>query len=304
MKIYLYLVSLLILFLAGCERPQDPTIDLNRLYSLATPESQEIIPLRMAVAAVISPKGTLESYQSLQEYLSERLQRPVELVQRANYMEINDLIEAGDVDVAFVCTGAYIQGVKDFGMEILAAPEINGDTVYHSWLIVPSNSPYQSIVDLEGKTFAFTDPLSYTGRIYPTYLVQQLGKQPEDYFEKIFYTYSHDAAIHAVADGLADGAAIDNLIYLYLLEREPEIQEKVRIIHRSYPFGIPPIVTSPAIRPQLKAEVIEILLNMHQDDEGLEALRILGIDRFVLIDEEAYTSVFELEANVNLTGID
>jgi phosphonate transport system substrate-binding protein len=304
MKMYLYLASLLIFFLAGCEQPQDPTIDLNRLYSLATPVSQEVIPLRLAVAAVISPKGTLESYQSLQEYLSKRLQRPVELVQRANYKEVNELIEAGEVDVAFVCTGAYIKGVKDFGMEILAAPEINGDTVYHSWLIVPLDSPYQSIEDLEGKTFAFTDPLSYTGRIYPTYLVQQLGKHPEDYFEKIFYTYSHDAAIHAVADGLADGAAIDNLIYLYLLEREPEIQEKVRIIHRSDPFGIPPIVTSPAIRPQLKAEVIEILLNMHQDDEGLEALRILGIDRFVLIDEEAYTSVFELEANVNLTGIE
>jgi phosphonate transport system substrate-binding protein len=287
------------IFLTACSPSRNPLVDLNQLYPLSTPSEQEIIPLRLAVAAVLSPKGTFESYESLQDYLSMRLQRPVELVQRANYLETNQLLESGEVEVAFVCTGAYILGERDFGMEILVVPEVNGEAAYHSWLLVPANSPASSMKDLRGKTFAFTDPLSHTGRIYPTYLVQQLGEQPEEFFGKIFYTYSHDAAILAVAEGLADGAAIDNLIYLYLLDRDPEVESRVRIIHKSEPFGMPPVVVSAHIRPQLKAELRDLFLTMHEDEEGRNVLYTLGIDRFVNIGKEAYDSVRALEASVN-----
>jgi phosphonate transport system substrate-binding protein len=296
-----HVIALLILTVlhSACSPPRENLVDLNQLYPLATPSEQEIVPLRLAVAAVLSPKGTFESYESLQDYLSERLERPVELVQRANYLETNQLLESGEVDIAFVCTGAYIIGERDFGMEILVVPEVNGEPAYHSWLLVPANSPAKSMNDLRGKTFAFTDPLSHTGRIYPTFLVQQLGEQPEGFFGKIFYTYSHDAAILAVAEGLADGAAIDNLIYLYLLDREPEIENRVRIIHKSEPFGMPPVVVSVHIRPQLKAELRDLFLTMHEEEEGRAVLSVLGIDRFVFIDKEAYDSVRALEAAVN-----
>jgi phosphonate transport system substrate-binding protein len=236
------------------------------------------------------------------EYMGQRLGRPVEMVQRANYEEINQLIQNGEVDVAFVCTGAYIAGARDFGMEILLVPEINGEASYYSWLIVPQNSPAVELADLRGKTFAFTDPLSHTGRIYPTYLVNQLGEMPENFFGRIFYTYSHDAAIEAVANGLADGAAVDNLIYLYLMERKPELEQRMRVIHRSQPFGMPPVVVSPSIRPQLKAELLDLFMGMDSDPEGVVALRNLGIDRFTELDDSAYDSVREVEANAGLAG--
>lgn len=147
------------------------------------------------------PKGTVESYQSLLDYLSAQLHRPVESVQRRTYAEVNDLVESGDVDVAFVCTSAYIAGYDRFGMELLAAPQVNGETVYYSLLIVPVDSPAQTLADLRGKVFAFTDPMSNTGRMYPTFLVNQLGNTPEEFFTRTFFTYSHDDAIRAVADG-------------------------------------------------------------------------------------------------------
>lgn len=39
-------------------------------------------PLRVAIAAVISPKGIVQSYWPFLSYLAERTGRPVELVQR------------------------------------------------------------------------------------------------------------------------------------------------------------------------------------------------------------------------------
>lgn len=294
-----WLLGLIIWLVSGCAASTNPNIiHLSALQPLTAPPVDEIIPLRVSVAAVISPRGTVESYQPFLDYLSERLGRPIVLVQRRTYEETNRLIESGEVDVAFVCTSAYIIGHQDFDMQILVAPEVNGDTVYHSLLIVPRESTVQSITDLRGKVFAFTDPMSNTGRVYPTHLVHQMGYTPETFFSRTFFTYNHDDAIRAVADGLADGAAVDSLVYYFAVQREPALAESVRVIHRSPPFGIPPVVVSPNIRPQLRALLEEILLSMDEDPRAQLALTSLGVDAFVLLEDSAYDSARQLFAEV------
>jgi len=287
--------SLITVLLVSCSPlPQTEvagTVDLSNLQPLPTPEDYEAVPLRVAIAAVISPKGTLESYSPLLNYLEEKLNRPVELIQRRTYLEINDLIEHGEVDLAFVCTSAYVQGHDTFGMELLVAPQVDGKTTYNSLLIVPTDSAAQSMEDLRGKVFAFTDPISLSGRVYPTYVVQQLGFTPEEFFARTFFTYSHDEAIRAVASGLADGAAVDSLVYEFALARDPSLKDKVRVIHTSPDFGIPPVVVSPFTRPQVKAELQALLLGMATDPEAREALSVIGVERFVLIEDSAYDGV-------------
>ncbi len=278
--------------------PAMPYVDLSRLQPLPAVAQAEVLPVRVAVAAVISPKGTVESYGPLLNYLSQKLDRPVELVQRRTYAEVNDLIEKGEVDLAFVCTSAYVAGHRDFGMQLLAAPQVAGQAVYYSYLIVPADSPAKSMVDLRGKVFAFTDPMSNTGRLYPTYLVQQLGETPQTFFRRTFFTYSHDDAIRAVAAGLADGAGVDSLVYEFAVAREPELAARTKIIHRSPPFGSPPVVVNPNLSPKLQTELRTWLLDLDKQPEGRQILKALGVDRFVVVDDSTYESVRQLEQEV------
>jgi phosphonate transport system substrate-binding protein len=284
-----------LIILVGCAAPAAPVVRLNDLQPLPEEPPADVIPLRVAVAAVISPKGNVESYTPLLEYLSRRLSRPVEMVQRRTYAEVNDLIRKGEVDLAFVCTSAYVAGQRGFGMQLLAAPQVQGETVYYSYLIVPADSSAQTMADLRGKVFAFTDPMSHTGRNYPVWLVRQLGEEPETFFARTFFTYSHDDAIRAVAEGLADGAAVDSLVYDFALARDPSLAQQVKIIHRSMPFGAPPVVVGPEVRPQLRAELADLILGLDQSAEGQAILRTLGVDRFVPIDDNAYDSVRQIE---------
>jgi phosphonate transport system substrate-binding protein len=294
------LIIILAILFSACGPASPAPINLNHLELLPTPSGLETPPLRVAIAAVISPQGALESYSPLLDYLETKLGRPVERIQGSTYAETNEVLQSGLVDIAFVCTGAYIKGSAEFGMEILAVPEMDGESVYYSWVIVPANSSAQEVEDLRGSTFAFTDPLSLTGWMYPNYLLSQLGQRSEAFFSKTFFTYSHDRAIHAVADGFADGAAVDSLIFNYLIAREPSIAERVRVIHRSPAFGMPPVVVNPGIEPGLRAELQELLLNMPGDPDGLTALEALGIDRFVLTEDDLYNSAREVEAKVPL----
>lgn len=300
---FLWLAALFLL--TGCGGTgETAVINLSDRQPLPEPPATAVKPLRVAVAAIISPRGTVDSYGPLLEYLQQELDRPVELVQRRTYGEVNDLLKNGEVDLAFVCTSAYIVGKREFDMQLLLAPQVQGDTVYHSLLIVPADSPAQSMADLRGAVFAFTDPISTSGRNYPIWLVQQMGETPESFFSRTFYTYSHDDAIRAVANHVADGAAVDSLVYAFALEREPELAAQTRVIHQSPPFGIPPVVVSPNARPQLVAELREALLTMRDSPAGRAALQAAGIDDFTPIEDEAYESVRILEAAVNLAVSD
>lgn len=280
--------------------PRLNVIDLNKLAPLDTTPIPQTIPLKMAVGAVISPRGTVDSYQPLIRYLSMKLERPVKLIQRRTYAELNELIADGQVDFAFVCTSAYVEGRDQFGMELIVAPLVNGKTVYQSVLIVPSNSAVKSIADLRGKIFAFTDPMSLTGRVYPTSLVQDLGSEPSTFFKRTFFTYSHDDAIRAVAEQMADAAAVDSLVYDFAVRREPELGKRTRVVLRSPEFGIPPAVVSPNIRPRVKAELKNLLLNMSQDADPLaqQALAGIGAQGFVDLGDDSYSSVRELLKHV------
>jgi phosphonate transport system substrate-binding protein len=287
-------------FLVSCvTRPSPVVINLSDLKPLPAGPATTVKPLRVAVAAIISPKGTVDSYGALLDYLGQELDRPVELVQRRTYAEVNELVRRGDVDLAFVCTSAYVAGRRDFGLQLVAVPQVQGDTIYHSILIVPIDSPAETMADLRGAVFAFTDPISTSGRNYPIWLVQTLGETPESFFSRTFYTYSHDDAIRAVANRVADGAAVDSLVYAFAVEREPELAEKTRVIHQSPAFGMPPVVAGPDIRPQMLAELQEVLLSMGDSPSGRNALQAAGFDTFVLIDDAAYDSVRVLEADVN-----
>ncbi len=302
----LILFLLFTAFLAGCSSPPPVPaagfVDLSQLQPLPTPVEQEIRPLKVAIAAVISPQGTAESYAPLLEYLSGKLNRPVERVQRRTYAEVNELLRSGEVDLAFVCTSSYLLGKREFGLQLLAAPQVEGEVVYHAQLIVPAKSPIKRLQDLRGKVFAFTDPSSFTGRVYPTYLIQNLGEKPDTFFGRTFFTYSHDDAIRAVANGVADGASVDSLVLDFALKRYPELSQQIRIIHTSPPFGMPPVVVSPGLRPQTRAELENILLNMHHDPEGLAALRALNYDMFVHVLPQDYQSAEEIETQVLLDG--
>jgi phosphonate transport system substrate-binding protein len=258
--------------------------------------------LRVAIAAMISPKETFVSYQDLMSYIAKRSGMEVVLVQRKKYEEVNDLLEKNEIDVAFVCTGAYVDGHADFGMEILAAPVTNGRTVYYSYTIVPVDSPAKVFGDLKGKSYAFTDPMSNTGKLAPTYKLAQMKQTPEKFFGSVTYTYSHDKSIESVARKLVDGAAVDSLVWDYLNARNPEFTSKTRIIDKSDPYGIPPVVVSRAVSPELKEKLRQLFLHVHENPEGKAILSKIMIDRFVPVDDGIYDSVRAMQRWVDRNG--
>lgn len=273
--------------------PQEPVAGLIK--SATGPRGQ---PLRVGIAGVISPAMTLESYNDLLQYLGKKLDRPVELLQRPSYNEVNELVRNKEVELAFVCSLAYVEAKADFGMELLVVPQVRRESTYYSYLIVPADSRAASLADLKGKVFAFSDPLSNSGRLAPTYQLSLMNKKPETYFRNYIFTYNHDYSIQAVADKLVDGAAVDGLIYDYFKTINSPTVKKTRVVSSWGPYGIPPVVVNPGLDAPLKDDLKTLFLNIDSDDEGRSILDSLMIDRFVPASDAAYDSVREMRARV------
>ena len=286
--------------MAACAQPAYPVVSLHASpQPTTTPtSSQARTHLRIAVAAILSPRTTYRVYKNLAAYFEERLGEPVEIIQPATYAETNELLRTRQVDMGFICTGPYIQGHQEFGLELLAVPEINGERTYHSYIIVPAESPARKWEDLRGTVFAFTDPLSLSGYLSVLYLLRSAGETPDRFFARTLFTYSHENSVRAVGEKWVDGAAVDSLVYEAMAQQNSFYREYIRIIWRSVPYGTPPVVVHPDLDPARKAQLQRILLEMDQDPEGQATLALLGVSRFVLPDERLYDSAREVVLTV------
>lgn len=252
-------------------------------------------PVKIGVAAMISPKETVRYYKQLIDYIGTKMGTPVEMVQKENYDEMDGMLEKGEVEVAFICSGPYVKDHTKFGVELLAAPQSYGQPFYHAYIIVHKDSPIKDMAGLKGKRFAFTDPKSNTGALVPTYMVaKEFSVKPDQFFSEVMYTRSHDKSVEAVAKKVADGASIDSLIYDYAVKKNPVYTSQTKIIKISPPYGIPPLVVRKETDPALKSRIKNILLNMHTDPEGKAILDGMMVDKFIVPKDSDYNTVRDM----------
>lgn len=296
-KTLLLITGGLVVFLVACNQDTGyKPIDFTKKTDISRPKAVNSgrQTLRVAVAAMISPKETFIYYRELIDYLGAKLDHDVALIQRKTYGEVNDLLNREDIDFAFICTGPFVNSSEKFGFEAIATPVIRGNPFYQSYLIVHKDSSFHSLEDLKGHDFAFTDPDSNTGALVPRHWLKQMNLKPEFFFHKITYSYSHDNSIMAVAKKLVDGAAVDSHVWEYYQQHNAFYSGKTRVIKKSEPFGSPPLVVSKALDPKLKSALVDMVLTMHNDPEGLRILSGLLIDRFEAPKAEWYAPVKEM----------
>jgi phosphonate transport system substrate-binding protein len=239
-------------------------------------------------------------YHELLRYIGQQMEQDIILVQRKTYAEVNELLESGDIDLAFICSGPYAVSKDRYQLIPIAIPVVMKKETYRSFLIVNRDSPANNLEALRGQTFAFSDPESNTGFLVPNYILNSIGETADHFFSKTIYTYSHDNSIMAVARNLVAGAFVHEQIWEYFRRKNPHLTSQTRVIFRSEAFGNPPVVAS----SHLSAEIIEriklLLYKLHLDPHGESILGYLMIERFVPVKEELYDPIRRMYLTLNV----
>jgi len=230
-------------------------------------------------------------------WLERRLKRPVVFVQRGNYREVLDLIRGSKIDFAWICGYPYVRYRHE--LRLVAVPLWRGRPYYQSYLIVPADDrKSNSLTDLRGKVFSYSDPDSNSGYLYPQYRLTAMGENPTTFFSRNFFTWGHRKVVEAVGVGLADGGAVDGYVWETLAETHPALTRSTRIIERSPEFGHPPFVARPDMSAAGLQHFRTVLLEMPADAEGAELLHLLRLDGFVAGQPSLFDEIARMAARV------
>ncbi len=246
-------------------------------------------PRKLHVAHCLSPHlGDWYAWVAAQ--LGTRLGRRIEFTPDAGYAQ------AADVDLAFVCSLAYVDHPRIAGrFEPLAAPVLvgeryRGEPIYYSDIVVRADSALASFADLRGRSWAYNEVYSQSGYGITRYRLAQAGER-SGYFGRVVEAGRHDRAIRMVAGGAVDASAIDSHHLETYLRLHPELAPSLRIIDRLGPSPIQPVVVRRTMPARAKEDLRAALVRLADDPAVQPTLAAALIERFVAVDDAMYDPV-------------
>lgn len=246
--------------------------------------------IRFGLTAVVV-RENLQFFDRWADYLSRRIGHPVRFVQRRSYGEISDLLAANEIHLAWICGYPFVRVRDPEYLELLAVPMFRGSPLYRSYIITHRDNSAQSIEDLAGQVFAYSDPDSNSGYLVPRSILARRGFDPDSFHRLTFFTYSHAETVEAVAKRVADAGAVDSYVWEFLATTRPDLTARTRILMKSGQFGFPPVVVRRDLDPALRGRIQDALLGMADDEEGRALLARLALDGFTTAKPSLYDSI-------------
>jgi phosphonate transport system substrate-binding protein len=262
------------------------------LFLTAAAETVTAKPLRLGITSSLSIRDAFECYRPLLEYLQCKLEIPVEMVLREEPWEIDDLLRQGTIDGALISPRSYVKNRMQSELELLVAPQINGEPAYYAYIILLKNSEISDLFGLLGKRIASGALKSMAGEFAPLGKIEEkISIKPEKFFGAIHYMRGLDEGLSLIASGQVDSAYIDSIAYDYAVKRKLPYASETRILLKSSPIAVPPLVVKKGMDSALKSKLKEIFLTMHANSEGKRILDDLDFDKFIVPNKSIYNGL-------------
>lgn len=166
-----------------------------------------------------------------------------------------------------------------------------------SFLIVHATSSAHGLTDLRGGVAAINDRTSNSGmNLLRHAIAPHAGGSA--FLARVVETGSHRASLRAVAQGLADVAAIDCVTFGNLARHAPAELEGVRVLARTAPTPGLPLIT----RASASDAEVTALRRALDAVTCTPAAATLGLRGFAVLPEGAYDAVLALEREAIALG--
>lgn len=246
----------------------------------------------------------MEKYGHLADYLSEKSGIPIRLTIMSRYGEVLQRFKALHLDGAFLNSYTATLAIDELGMEPIVRPvSQDGKDDAHGLIFTRRDSNIHKISEMRGKSFAFVDPATTEGYLFPLALLRRHGvTNINTFLSRNFFTGSHNSAISAVLDGRADLGVAKDRIYKRQLAKDPSIASELVILEKSPPTPETTLCLKQDLAADLKKKLTEIMLEMEQSSEGRDVLKTIDSLRFTRATKADFDIVRQMEKEAGFPG--
>jgi phosphonate transport system substrate-binding protein len=243
--------------------------------ALVTPaRAQQQQVLTVGLIPSEDSRAMIANSQAMMDMLSKALGMPVKPFVAADYNGVIEALRSKRLDVAYLGPFSYVLGATIAPIEAFAVAETKkaGRTFYHSQIVAHKDSGIKAVQDLKGRTFAFVDPSSTSGHLFPKAGLMKAGFDPDKDFGRVIFSGSHDSSAIAVQNKKVEAAAIADRILDAAVSKGLVKREDLVEVWKSEPIPESPTVWRKDLGADLKKRVQEAFLQVKDipwSDQGL-----------------------------------
>jgi len=236
---------------------------------------------------------------AIEKFLEEKTGLQVETKLAESFIDIVKAMGKKKADVAFMNTLGYLLAHDWAGVEA-KMQYLYGDvyTTYRGEIVTKVGNGINKPADLNGRSFAFTDPYSAAGYLYALKYLKDNNIKPG----KILYSGGHIKAVEMVYSGAVDAAATYHEhpgaggeakdARIELSEKYPDILGVVKILSLTSEIPNGPIATRKGLPPEISGKIMESLKGYSETPEGRTALMgLYNVTGLTAVDNSVYDGV-------------
>lgn len=222
-----------------------------------------------------------------------------------NYIAVVEAFGSARADIAVMNSFGYLLANSKYGAEAKLKTLRHGKDYYAGAIYVNANAGIKSVKDLNGKKFAFTDPSSTSGYLFPLKILNdakvKLGNQ--------VFAVKHDNVITMIYNGQVDAGAafysdaFDGKIKdarERVMTQFPDVEKKVQVLKITDKIPNDPFVFRKGVPADVTTKFINGLKKYLATKEGAESFKnIYAVDGVVPATNKDYDSLRKVLKETN-----
>ncbi len=242
-------------------------------------------PLRMMFVPSGDAQVILKGGREIGQFLQKETGLYFKTSVATSYAAVVEAMGAGKVDIGWLATFSYVLAHDKYGVELLLVVQRFGSPFYRGQIMVRADSGIKNLAGLKGKRFAFVDPASTSGHLYPKTLLLSQGFDPELFFNKSVFAGSHNAVVLSIYKGAVDGGAAYDGSRAAVAKIFPDVFDKVKVLTYTKEIPNDTVSVRKELSENLKVKIREGLKAISDSPEGSKVLKKLyGISGFTDLD--------------------
>ena len=260
--------------------------------------------VRFGVEPYESAALLLPVYRQLGDALSRRIGCEVKVQITTNYNAEIEAMRADKLDIAEFGPLGYVMAHKIAGAEAVAtfADEAGRPDTYYASIVTWPGSGIKTLDGVRGHSFAYSDPASTSGHLFPSYGLKKNGIDPENGIRAMYagtHTQSYEALRHhKVKAGELNSEQIAAATHAGIYDKSDFVT-----LWQSDPIPTDPITVRGDLPDGFRQRVVAALTSIDFDDFSGDAKKVLigSGDHLVETSDDAYDQIRDVVDTMGLT---
>lgn len=217
-------------------------------------------------------------YEHIGKLIAEKLGCAVKVYVTTSYTAEIEAMRNGKLEAGEFGPLGYVlahQIAKAEAVATFANAENKPDTYWASLVTWPG-SGIKTVADIRGHSFAFSDPASTSGHLFPAYGLSKAGIDPEKDIRAI-YAGSHTSSFEALYNHKVDAGELNSEQLESAKQRGHYKEGDLVFLWKSNPIPIDPITVRGDLPPAFKRRLVAVLQNLDLSALPEADRKIMGV---------------------------